>query len=264
MGAYGFSEVEIVQFFASLVRVSFLFMLLPIFGDNTVPPVVRIFLAFTVNLIVFPAAVASTGAASVAAAASTDLGIASLAFREAGVGLVMGFTAKMFFEGLAFAFGHLGTQMGFNMASVYDHQTENSVPVISQMIMILATLLFLAADGHHLFLKALVQSFQAVPLGGFSLSKAILAHVLETSSQVFWIAVKLSAPMALMIFLVNCAFGIVSKAVPQINVLVVSFTVNILVGFVVILLTLPVLGTSVGEVFEAMMARINDLMTMLA
>lgn len=264
MGAYGFNEIEIVQFFASLMRVTFLFMLLPIFGDNTVPGVVRVFLAFTVNLIVFPTAAAGPAAASVASAASSDLGLLSLALREAGVGLFMGFTAKIFFEGLAFAFGHLGTQMGFNMASVYDTHTENSVPVISHMIMIFTMLLFLAADGHHLFVKALVQSYDAVPLGAFNLTREALAHVLETSAQVFWIAVKLSAPMALMLFLVNCAFGIVSKAVPQINVLVVSFTVNILVGFVVIALTLPVLGTSVNEVFEAMMARMNDLMRILA
>ena len=58
------------------------------------------------------------------------------------------------------------------------------------------------------------------------ISKPLVAYILETSAQVFWIAAKLSAPMALMIFLINCAFGIVAKAVPQINVFVVSFTIN--------------------------------------
>jgi len=259
----GFSEIEVLQFFASLTRVTALFLLLPIFGDQTVPPMVRIFLAFTINIVVYPIAVAS-GGSHVVAAMSSEMGLFLLVMKETLLGLVMGFTAKMFFDGLAFAFGHIGTQMGFNMATVYDQQTETSVPVISQMIMIFAMLLFLAVDGHHLFIKSLVQSYEVVPLGGFVLTKEIAAHVLETSGMVFWIAVKLSAPMALVLFLVNCAFGIVSKAVPQINVLVVSFTVNILVGFLVISLTMPVFGTSVGEVFQLMVDRMMNLMKVLA
>lgn len=263
MGLYGFNEVQIVAFFASLVRVSFLFMLLPIYGDNVIPPMVKIFLSFTVNLIVYPVA-AGLGIASVGAMASTDIGIVSLVAKEAAVGLVIGFTGKLFFEALAFAFGHMGNQMGFNMANSYDHHAESTVPVISRLIMILATLLFLALDGHHLFLKALVQSYQLIPLGGFVYSKAVVSYVLETSGQVFWIACKLSAPMALMIFLINCAFGIVAKAVPQINVLVVSMSVNILAGFLVIALTLPVFGTSVGEVFLLMMDRMMHVIGLLA
>jgi flagellar biosynthetic protein FliR len=259
---YGFGETEILHFFASLARVSCLLFLLPIFGDQHVPAPVRIFLAFTVNLIVYPLTLA--GAGSVAAAAQSDMGIALLAIKEATVGLVIGFTARLFFDGMTFAFGHIGTQMGFNMASVYDQHSETSVPVISQLIFTLAILVFLAADGHHLFLKALVHSFEVIPVGGLVVTKAIAAYVLETSTQVFWIAVKLSAPMALMIFLVNCAFGIISKAVPQINVLVVSFTVNILAGFAVILLTLPVFGTSVGEVVNLMMDRVMYLMKVMA
>jgi flagellar biosynthesis protein FliR len=259
----GFSELEVLQFFASMVRVSCVFLLLPIFGDNAVPPLVRIFLAFTVNLIVFPVASAA-GAGQVAVMAASEVGLALMVLKEALVGLVIGFTAKLFFEGLAFAFGHMGTQMGFNMATAYDYQTEASVPVISQLVMILALLLFLALDGHHLFLTALVQSFSAVPLGAFVLTKTVAAFVLETSAQVFWIAIKLSAPMALVVFMINCAFGIIARAVPQINVLVVSFTVNILAGFFVISLTLPVFGTSVTEVFRHMMERMMSLMTVLA
>jgi flagellar biosynthetic protein FliR len=263
LGLYGFNETEIVAFFASMVRVSFLLMLLPIFGDNAIPGIVKIFLTFTINLIVYPVA-ASHGISQVATMASTDMGMAALVAKEACVGVVIGFTGKIFFDSLSFAFGHMGNQMGFNMAASYDHHSESSIPVISHLIMILATLLFLALDGHHLFLKAIVQSYQLIPLGGFVFSKAVVAFVLDTSSQVFWIACKLSAPMALMIFLINCAFGIVAKAVPQINVLVVSFTVNILAGFLVISLTLPVFGTSVSEIFQLMMDRMMHVIGLLA
>lgn len=259
----GFSEAELIPFFASLTRVSALFLLLPIFGDNNVPQLVKVFLAFTINLVVFPIA-ASQGLVHATDLAKTDLGIVALTVKEGAVGLVLGFTAKLFFEGLTFAFGHMGNQMGFNMAAAYDHHNEVNVPVISQMIMIFATLLFLALDGHHIFLKALVQSYSAVPIGGFEFTRGVAAFVLETSTQVFWIAARLSAPMALMIFLINCAFGIVAKAVPQINVFVVSFTVNILAGFVVLSLSMPAFGTNVGDVFQAMAGRLEMLLKLLS
>lgn len=263
MGFYGFNEVEIAHFFASFVRVSFLFLLLPLFSDNSVPPLLRVFLAFTVNLAVYPVARAA-GFASVSPFIGSDIGLVVLAVKEAVVGIVLGFSAKLFFDGLSFAFGNMGMQMGFNMASVYDHHTETNTPVISKVIMVVATLLFLAVDGHHMFFRALVQSYEVVPVGAVTLSKTIAAYVLETSTQVFWIAVKLSAPMALVIFLVNCAFGIIAKAVPQINVLIVSFTVNILVGFLVLSLSLPILGTNIGEVFQMMVDRMFVIMRVLS
>lgn len=262
MNHFGFAETEIVPFFASLMRVGGLFLVIPIFGDSTIPPLVKVFLSFTINMIVFPIA-AARGLAIASAASTTDMGIILLTLKEAAVGLTLGFIAKIFFDGLTFAFGHIGNQMGFNMASAYDHHTEANIPVISHMIMIFATMLFLAINGHHLFLKALVQSYQVVPIGGLVVSKSMVAYVLDTSAQVFWIAAKISAPMALTIFLINCAFGIISKAVPQINVFVVSFTINILTGFLVISLSLPVFGTNMAEVFQVMADRMDSLMKFL-
>jgi flagellar biosynthetic protein FliR len=263
MMLYDFNETQILLFFASLTRVVALFLLLPIFGDQNVPAMVRIFLAFTVNLIVFPVALAQ-GTAAVGPLLTSDVGIIVLVMKEVAVGVVMGFTARIFFDAMTFAFAHMGSQMGFSMASAYDHHAEANTPVISHLIMILAMLLFLAMDGHHFFIRALVDSFGSVPVGGFVWKKAIALHVLETATEVFWIAVKLSAPMALVIFLINCAFGIIAKAVPQINVLVVSFTVNILAGFLVISLTLPVFGTSMAEVIQMMVERVESVMRVLA
>ncbi len=263
MPSLGFSEAEIIPFFASLTRIVALFLVLPIFSDSNLPQLVKIFLAFTINLVVFPVA-ASQGLVHVTALAGSDMGIAALVIKEGAVGLVLGFTAKLFFEALTFAFGHMGNQMGFNMAAAYDHHTESNMPVISHLIMIFATLLFLVLDGHHIFLKALVQSYSVVPIGGFEFTKNVAAFVLETSTQVFWIAARLSAPMALMIFMINCAFGIIAKAVPQINVFVVSFTVNILAGFLVLSLSMPMFGTDMGAVFQMMAGRLQELMHILS
>ena len=88
MSSFGFAEREIVPFFASLMRVGGLFLVTPFFGDNNIPPVVKLLLSFTINLVVFPIAV-SQGFAYVDSAAQTDVGIIVLALKEGAVGLVL-------------------------------------------------------------------------------------------------------------------------------------------------------------------------------
>ena len=262
MGLFAFSEFEILIFFSALVRVGCLFMLVPFFSDQTIPAPAKVLLSFTLALIMFP--LIKAGAVNLPASVfQTNAGIISVVLKEALVGLSLGFVAKMFYESLHFAFAYIGMQMGFNMAMMYDHHTESSTPVVAQFSMALAMLLFLAIDGHHMIIKALSDSFQLVPVGGFIFSKMLTNFMMDLMSQVFWIAVKLSAPMALVIFLLNIAFGIIAKAVPQINVLVVSFIVNILAGFLVLSLTMPVFGLSVAEIFQQMVLKMGLLMKYL-
>lgn len=236
---------------------------MPFFGDSSIPPLVKIFLSFVLGLIMFPL-IESQSALLPRDIFNSTLGIASVVMKEAVVGLVVGFIAKMFFESLSFAFTYMGMQMGFTMAAAYDVHTETSTPMISKFVMILATLLFLSFDGHHMLIKAMLESFHLVPVGGVNITKQMVGYIMDAGSQVFWIAVKLSAPMALVIFLINLGFGIIAKAVPQINVLVVSFTVNILTGFLVILLTLPVLGLNVADVFHTMFYRMFEVLKYLS
>ncbi len=263
MGVFAFNEFQILLFFAALVRIGCLMMLMPFFGDSTIPPLVKIFLSFILCLIMFPF-IQSQATALPHDIFETSIGITVIVFKEATVGLVVGFIAKMFFESLSFAFTYMGMQMGFTMAAAYDVHTEASIPMISKFVMILATLLFLSFDGHHMLIKAMLESFHMVPVGAAVINKHMVGYIMDAGSQVFWIAVKLSAPMALVIFLVNLGFGIIAKAVPQINVLVVSFTVNILTGFLVVLLTLPVLGLNVADVFHTMFYRMFEVLKFLS
>jgi flagellar biosynthetic protein FliR len=125
--------------------------------------------------------------------------------------------------------------------------------------LIMATLLMLSTDTHHLMIKGLAQSFELIPVGSGTATKALVGFVMQTATQVFIIAIKVSAPMALVIFLVNLGFGIVAKAVPQINVLVVSLSVNAFAGFAVLFLLFPVFGSSMNEVFLQMIGSMLEI-----
>lgn len=257
MSVYDFNEVQILLFFAALVRVTCLLLLLPIFGHQSIPGPAKVLFCFSLTLIMFP--IASARGSVDPELLQTNLGIAMLVLREAMVGFVIGFVAKVFFEALTFAFSFMGMQMGFAMASQYDPSTEASTPVVSQFIMILATLLLLATDTHHLMIKGLSQSFELIPIGSGVATKALAGYVMQTATQIFAIGIKVSAPMALVIFLVNLGFGIVAKAVPQINVLVVSLSVNALAGFAVLFLILPIFGPTMNQVFLEMVGSMVEV-----
>jgi flagellar biosynthesis protein FliR len=256
LSVYNFNDLEIILFFAALVRVGCLLIMLPLFSHIAIPGPAKVLFSFALTMILFPTAQARVSMDP--SILDTSLGIALLVGREAMVGLVLGFIVKIFFESLSFAFSYMGMQMGFAMASQYDPHTETTTPVVSQLIMIIATLLMLATDTHHLMLKAMAESFQIIPIGTGTASKALVGYVMETANQLFVICVKISAPMALVIFLVNLAFGIVAKAVPQINVLVVSLSVNVIAGFVVLILILPTMGPNLHEVFSEMVSRMLE------
>lgn len=262
MGLFSLNEFQILLFFAALVRVGCMFLLVPFFSDSTIPGPAKILLAFSLTLILFPI-IQSRAFMLPPDTFETNMGIVTVVAKEAAVGLALGFVAKLFYEALSIAFGYMGMQMGFNMASLYDHHTETNTPVVSQFAMVLAMLIFLAMDGHHMIIKAAAESFELVPVGKMVFTKMISNYMLDIMDRVFWITVKLSAPMALVIFLLNVSFGIIAKAVPQINVLVVSFTVNILAGFLVLSLTMPVFGLSVADVFQEMVLRMGHLLKFL-
>lgn len=254
MGVFSLNEIEILVFFSALMRIGFLFMLVPLFNDQRIPVMIKILLAFSIALILNP--VIQHGANKLDPKAfESSLGISILLVKEAAVGLFVGFVAKMFFDAINFAFAHAGALMGFNMASTFDLSAETQIPLISQFTTILAMLIFIAIDGHHMLLKATLETFHVIPIGGLDAGKNAAAFILSLAGDVFWIAVRLSAPMALVLFLINCGFGIIAKAVPQINVLMVSFAVNIIAGLFVVMLTMPVFGTSITDIFGQMFSH---------
>jgi flagellar biosynthetic protein FliR len=117
-----------------------------------------------------------------------------------------------------------------------------------------ATLLFLALDGHHWMLKACLDSYSVVGMGKAGIGQALGSEVTRLTSDVFKIALQLSAPVAVSLFTVNVAFGVLSKAIPQLNVLVLSFAVSALVGLGVLYASIP----EIHEVSTQVIAKMTE------
>lgn len=262
-GLPGFTDTQLVVFFGSLVRVSSMFVAMPFFSHRSIPPMVKILLSFGLTIAFFPMVLELNKDNSFGYVLAGWGNLFLFIGKEVLLGLIVGFIAKIIFESILFAFEYMGLQMGFGFASTFDPSTNSNSSVISQLIFILAFLLFLAVDGHQILIRSIMDTFTAVPLGLVVIQKFLVSYAVEVVREVFVIAVKLAAPVAVVAFITNVAFGVIARAVPQVNVLVISFTVNILIGLIVIGLLLPVLFEGAISVFGLLDVRIEELVRIL-
>jgi flagellar biosynthetic protein FliR len=231
---------------------SVMIALLPFFGDRIVPIQLKILLALVVSVVLFPVLV-SSGYVRPADAnlwASHVSGIASTVGLEVIFGLILGYIAKIAFDGIAMGANLVGNFMGFASASYYDPHQESQTEIIAQLQNSLAMLIFLSIDGHHFMLKAAVSSYQFVGVGKAVFGPILSQHLISVSAHVFQYGLQLATPVAISLFSVNLIFGIMSKAIPQINIFVLSFTVSALIGFIVLFLSVSEFQEVVVGIFE--------------
>jgi flagellar biosynthetic protein FliR len=163
---------------------------------------------------------------------------------------------KMVLEVANLAGEYLSFQMGMTMANLMDPQTGAQVPVVSTMVTIVFTLLFLLANGHLIVVKALVDSFKAAPPGFMILWEPMaFTEIVLGIGRMYILAVKIAAPVVALLFCCKVSFGIVAKAVPQVQVLFVGMPLYILAGLVVIGFSMDFWPRLIGQaLYEAQLA----------
>jgi len=252
---YHFSEAEIICFALMLLRISACMVVLPIFGSNLIPPPVKILLSLVTCFVLFPVLKTSAVLPTTSLEVWKD-SLILLALREVFVGVFMGFLARFLFIGVEVAGQILSFSLGYSTVQLLNPAFGDSGTMMDEFETLLATLLFLAINGHHIFFEAIYRSFQLAPVGVLSFNVKGLAALTFMSQEVFTVGVKLAGPMIAVILFLNIALGIVGRAVPQINVFVISFPVNILVGLFVFMVSIPLLLTVMDSDFTRMGAEI--------
>ena len=156
------------------------------------------------------------------------------------IGVILGFAGRLLFEGIQMAGQLVGFQMGFSIVNIIDPVTSEQVSIIAEFQYLLAGLLFLAVDGHHLLLQAVSESYTVVPVLGFHLTGALMQNLVDLTREMFVVAMKISAPIIVALVFANIGLGLVARTVPQINIFVVGFPLQIAIGLLGIGLTVPV------------------------
>ena len=262
MGIFQLNEEEILTFFAVMVRFGTVMAILPVVGDALIPAMVKILLSVAVSAVLFPMLVA-TGQihpGEAAAWGASAWGIVSTVGSEALFGLAIGFSARVVFDAINMGGNIAGTFMGFAAASQFDPHQEAQTQVVAQVQIALATLGFLALDGHHLMLRAALGSYDVVGLGRAAFTGGFVQALARLTADVIRLAMQIAAPMALSLFAVNVVYAVIAKAMPQLNVLILSFSVSALIGLFVMLATLGEFQSATSELFAQMGDRMLGLM----
>ena len=236
-----------VLFLLVLARIAGLVLAAPLFGHVALPKRVRIGLAVAFAVALAP------GVPALPSGAPTDLlTLAALVGIESALGVMIGLVAQLVFAGIQLGGQIAGISMGFGMASLVDPQTHAQETIVAHWQQLVALLVFLVLDAHHLLLRTLMASFRTAPPGAVALSGEGFRVLVSLAGELFELGARVAAPVVLAILLTNAALGVLARMVPQLNVFVVGFPVNVGVGLMVIGAALPFTLRLLGERFGAL------------
>lgn len=211
-------------------RIGALFLTMPVIGTRVVPARTRIIAAFVVTIVVAPLVPV------VAAPPMLSLATFGAIAAELFIGGTVGFIFQVAFQCFVLAGQFIAIKVGLGFASMNDPVNGVQTTVVSQFYLVAATLLFIAFDGHLVLLELIVNSFSTIPLGQFGVIK--LYEVASLGTWMFASALLMSISLLTALLLVNVAFGIMSRAAPQLNIFAVGFPLTLTLGMILIFMGL--------------------------
>ncbi len=246
MNLFNIFELEVFSFLLVLARMSAFIVAWPVLGSMSVPAPVKVLLSLLMSVMIYPMV---KGSMLVPLISFQQL--IFFVVKEAFIGLSLAFVAHLFFYGLQVGSEIISASLGLSSAQLFNPTIGSQSTPVDTLCYIIGALVFLMINGHHMFLTGLVQSYDVVPALEWGINVSNVSQIALYGQTVIEFGLKISAPILVSILLINIALAIVSRAVPQINVLVTSMPVNALVGFVIMILMVPllvnVLGFSVEE-----------------
>ena len=246
------------RFLFVFLRVMGILFISPLFGHRSLISQAKVGLALVVSIALFPV---------VPLALTTYPHIILLVIallKELLMGLMIGFISLLVFMGVQFAGQMVGLDIGFGVANIVDPLSAEQVSIIGEFQSLIAMLIFLSINAHHIILRGLSASFDLVPLGEVALPGVLGQNLIDLTGKVFIIGVQLAAPVSATLFLTTLALGIVARTIPQMNVFVVGFPLKIAVGIAMLMFSLPVFYALLLRMFGRIEGDISTLLRMMA
>lgn len=216
-----------------LVRAGTVFGTAPAFGGTATPASFKVALSVTMALLMLPL-VPMPGAVG---PGELTLVIA----REMAIGIAIGMSVRLIIAGAELAGQLTGFQLGLSFAAIVDPQTGVRNNVVGMMYGLLALFTFLGINGHHVMIRALAASYVELPIGtgGFA-GESMIEVVARMFGLVFLLGAQLAAPVVTVLIIVEIALGLIVRAAPAMNLMVVGFPVRLLVGLVALAIAVQV------------------------
>jgi flagellar biosynthetic protein FliR len=242
-----------VAFTFVLARVSGLVMTAPMFGTSELPTRVRALLAFALALVVTPIQVPAT--------LQMPTNVIFYAVSLGGellVGLLLGMGVNILLSGVQVA-GQIISQMsGMSLADVFNPAFDSEVPVISHLLHLVTSAVFIAIGGHRLLVGALLDTYQWMPIGHVELNDSLGSLISALLAESFSLAIRGAAPAMIALLLATVVLGLISRTLPQLNILAVGFGLNAIVTFVVLAVSISAIAWLFQEQFTPAVETIVD------
>lgn len=225
-------------------RIAAMITMVPILGMRTIPLMFRIGMALAITLVILPMLPPMERIDPVSAQGLL------ITLSQILIGLAMGFFIRMVFSAIETGGAMIGMTMGLGYAQMNDPINGIAVPVISQLYTVMATLLFLAINGHLVLIEVLSTSFQVIPVSTTAITEGGVWLLLTWAGWIFKGAVIIALPAVAALLLVNVAFGVMMRAAPQLNIFAVGFPITLMLGFVIMLVSLPMFSPMFADLLD--------------
>ena len=236
---------SIALFFLVFLRVTGMFVVSPIFGRQNIPVYYKIGFSFFIALIM-----TSSSAIVSPAVYGNAAEYVYLAVREFIVGASIGFIPYLMFSVIYIAGQMIDMKIGFSMVNVLDPVSNVQIPITANFYFILCMLMFITVDAHHMIIMTIGGSYGIIPLGRLNMDEDLIKTLMRLFSDIFSVGFRIAAPIIFTVLLADAALGIISKAMPQINVFMVGMPLKILVGLVIMIVTMPAMLMILSELFK--------------
>ncbi len=246
--------------FLIILRISGIFATAPVLSSENVPRLVRLYMVIICSMIIFSVLPAS----NINLENLNTIDYFLLVLKELMIGFSIGFIPRMMFAAIDFAGTITGFQMGLSIANVVDPQTDVQVSIIASLEGLIATLLFIVLDGHHIFFKVMTYSYEEIPIAGFLFTGGKMEVLMRIMGDLVVIGLKLGAPLVIALLLANIIMGFMARSIPQMSVFIVGFPFTIGLGLIFLIIGMPHLTRAMSQLFGKVGQQVIALIQAMA
>jgi flagellar biosynthesis protein FliR len=238
-----------------LARVGGMVVAAPVLGARQIPPQAKIGLAVMISLVFTPLQASRIEPVTVSLVA-----YALLAARELLIGVAVGLVVALIFQGVQMGSHLVGIQMGIGLGGLINPMSGSDSGILDTFYMVMATVIFLAANGHHAMIGALAQTYDVAPLGQSGFPSVNPMQVLAMVQSIFVVALRIALPAVGALLLADVALGLIGRAAPRLEVLTIGLPVKIGLGLLVLAVSTPTSAMLMYAVFRGLGRSIPALL----
>ena len=217
----------------------------PVLATPGLEPRFRLLLAAAISAVVAPI----VGPAIRLPIHLNEIAIACLG--ELLIGAALGWSAGLIIAGARQAGEIVGAQAGLSAAALFDPEAGDELTPLGHLYGLIALGVFLSLDGPLMLVRSLVESYEAMPVGDFGLSRESAELAFGRVARSLWLAIRAAAPPAIALTLAGVSLGLIGRAAPALPLATMTLPIRFLLGLVLAILGATALAGTLASVWQA-------------